>query len=119
LFQFVSLVRYDSSHLLPPIYSLTRTYGYSNNKHYTKVYSKTWFEGKHLKLESPGKYDYDYLNKKNWNDLIYSIYLPWGYKAYVCSDKGYTGHCKWYKHSTGKVNIHGGVSSIKIVKWKW
>jgi hypothetical protein len=83
------------------------------------VYSKKHYKGDYLKLESPGNYDQDYLYSKYWDDRIYSIWLPMGYKAYVCSDKWYKGHCKWYKHSTGYVNIHGGVSSIKIVKWHW
>jgi hypothetical protein len=107
---------------LPPIHSFARTYWYSDNKHnkhYTKVYSEKHRKGDYLKLESPGKYDYDYLYPKNWNDRIYSIYLPWGYKAYVCSDKGYKGHCKWYRYSHGSVYVEGGVSSLKIVKWHW
>jgi hypothetical protein len=80
------------------------------------VYSKKYFKGDYLDL-APGSYDWKYLQSKYFDNRIKSIYLPWGYKAMLCSDSGLKGHCQWFKYSNAWVYVGDGVSSLKIVKW--
>lgn len=81
-----------------------------------KVYKGTWWKGDYLSL-GEGMFDWAYLQPKGYDDRIKSIYIPFGYKAKMCSNPHLEGHCKVFSHSSAWVKVGDGVSSIKVFKW--